>query len=287
VLRRLNDIRRRCFEGSICGDTKPGREGSPGPVDLVAFDDDVEIDAGLSEGAAKHARYLKKNPAQLKAWPDAHEEWPDRPEFSPEGSWAATHSVILPGVTTPEAALTGWLGTFYHRLPLLHPGLMRVGWASNDQVSVLDTGSLARPLSGSWHVVWPFDGMTDVPVLFEKELPSPVPGETGHLGYPVTLQVPVQAADQAPPSIMLALREGTPNGPEVTCHVSTPSNPSNPDVAVADAWCLIPTAPLKRMTNYYVTARWSTGGKMAWTFKTGKQRVPPPPDDEFGPATRR
>jgi hypothetical protein len=282
LLRKLNEVRRRCFEGSVCGDAQPGRDG-PGPAELLAFDEGVEIDAALSEGAAKHARYLKQNPSQLQDWPSAHEEWPDRAEFSPEGSWAGMHSVILPGVSTPDAALTRWLATFYHRLPLLHPGLLRVGWASNDQVSVLDAGSLARPVLGSWHVVWPHDGMTDVPVLFEPEFPSPVPGVEGPLGHPVTLQVGGQAADEAPPSIVVELREGTPAGPRVNCHVSSPSEPSNPDVAISDAWCLIPAAPLKRTTNYHVTARWSTGRKIAWSFKTGKQRVPQPVDDELGP----
>jgi hypothetical protein len=277
---RLNDLRRRCFEGSVCGDTQPARIGAS-TADLAAFDA-VEIDASLSEGAAKHARYLKKNPSQLRAWPDAHEEWPDRPEFSTEGSRAGMNAVIVPDVSTPEAALTAWLGTFYHRLPLLHPGLMRVGWASNDQLSVMDAGSLTMPVFGSWHVVWPHHGMTDVPRMFEPELPPPVPGAEGLLGYPVTLQVGAQSADESPPSIVLELREGTPAGPKVECRVSSPSQPSNPDVAVTDAWCLIPMAPLKRLTTYHASAEWSTGRRIEWSFKTGKQHVPKPVDDELG-----
>ena len=128
--------------------------------------------------------------------------------------------------------------------------------------------------------------MTDVPRLFEPELPPPVPGTEGPLGYPVTLQISAQGGDEPPPSIVLELREGTPAGPKVECRVSSPSDPSNPDVAVTDAWCLIPTAPLKRLTTYHATATWSTGRWIAWSFKTGKQFVPKPVDDELGPRPR-
>jgi hypothetical protein len=177
--------------------------------------------------------------------------------------------VIAPGVRTPDEALNGWLGTFYHRLPLIHPGLVRVGWALQKDVAVLDSGSLARPVAGPWHVVWPYDGMTDVPTHFSPELPNPVPGaDQSAFGYPITLQI--HAGAGPPRTITLELREGGPKGAEVACHVSTPSQPSNPDLSLSDAWCLIPKAPLKPSTAYAVTAKWSETRKISWSFKTGK-----------------
>jgi hypothetical protein len=270
VITRLNDHRRRCFKGSVLGDAEPADAGT-WPTEIL---DDVEVsmDEELSSSARKHALYLLKNPAQLEAWPDAHEEWPDKPGFSPEGGFSGTHSVIFPGVTTPEMALNGWLGTFYHRLPLIHPGLLRIGWGFEGKVAVLDSGSIVRPLAGPWHVVWPYDGMTDVPVHFSfPELPNPVPGvDQSTFGYPVTLQTGAYTGTAALPTIALELREGGEKGPEVICHVSTPAKPSNPDLSPSDAWCLVPKAPLKPSTTYFARATWSNGRKFSWTFKTGR-----------------
>jgi hypothetical protein len=274
VLARLNEHRRRCFKGSICGDVEPGERGD-WPTDLVEPYLEVTLDDGLSDGTRKHASYLAKNPEQMKAWPDAHEEWPDRPEFTVEGSLAGLRSVIVPGSRSPESALNAWLGTFYHRLPLIHPGLVRIGWALSDGIAVLDCGSLARPLPGPWHVVWPYDGMTDVPTHFSApELPNPVPGaDQFTFGYPVTLQIGAYLGQGEPRTITIELREKDGNGPVVACHLSTPSAPSNPDCAPTDAWCLIPKAPLKPSTVYAVSAKWSTAKwssdrKIAWSFKT-------------------
>jgi hypothetical protein len=270
VLTRLNEHRRRCFKGSICGDIEPSGAGD-WPIDLITPYLEVTLDQGLSDGTRKHAAYLGKHPEQLAAWPDAHEEWPDRPEFTTEGSWSGLHSVIAPGVKNADEALTGWLGTFYHRLPLIDPGLLRVGWGLQNEVAVLDSGSLVRPMPGPWHVIWPYDGMTDVPTRFAPELPNPVPGvDQATFGYPLTLQIGSYSGEASPPSIVVELREGSAKGAEVACHVSTPAKPSNPDLAIADAWCLIPKTPLKPATTYAATATWTDGRKIAWTFKTAK-----------------
>jgi hypothetical protein len=146
---------------------------------------------------------------------------------------------------------------------------MRVGWALQSEIAVMDSGSLARPVSGPWHVVWPYDGMTDVPTHFAPELPNPVPGaDQTTFGYPLTLQIGAYRGDGAAPTIEVRLREGSDRGPEVACHVSTPLAPSNPDLKLSDAWCLIPKAPLKPGTTYAATAQWSSGRKIAWAFKT-------------------
>src|SRR6185295_11631593 len=99
--------------------------------------------------------YLDKHPAQKAAWPDAHEEYADQEGFSPEGSRAGLASVIAPGVNGPEQAIDGWMATFYHRLPLLAPGLVRIGWGLEKGTAVLDSGDLVAPSETSAWAAWP------------------------------------------------------------------------------------------------------------------------------------
>jgi hypothetical protein len=56
---------------------------------------------------------------------------------------------------------------------------------------------------------------------------------------------------------------------EVPCWFSTPDKPTNPDMALKNAWCLIPKGKLKANTTYTVMADWyMTGNKISWTFRT-------------------
>lgn len=226
----------------------------------------VSVEESLSEGARRHALYLARHPDQAAAWPDAHEEYADREGFSAEGAWAGAHSVIAPGVASAEESIDAWMGTFYHRLPLLDAGLVRIGFALEGGVAVLDAGSLVEPPQGTSLegenlaksplgpavVVWPPDGMTAVPTRFLPELPNPVPGEDqSKFGYPITVQFP-WAVHDARVEFRITLHEGGPEGKAVDCHVSTPSSPTNPEIAPDNAWCLIPRSPLRPAQAYCV-----------------------------------
>lgn len=236
----------------------------------------VRVEASLVAGARAHAQYLALHPEQLVRWPDMHEQYADREGFSPEGAWAGSHSVIVPGVTAPVAALDQWMGTFFHRLPLLDPGLLRVGWALEQGVAVLDTGSIVRAFDTGWEVVWPPDGRKDVPRRFVPELPSPVPGlDQGKWGYPITLQMGPRA-NQSQPEVVMTLREGAVDGREVECLFSSPQAPGNPALVPGLAWCLIPTEALQPGTTYHVQAELRSGElaaggtTMQWSFRTGR-----------------
>lgn len=236
----------------------------------------VRGEPGLSAGARAHARYLHQHAEQLARWPDAHEQYTDRAGFSAEGAWAGNHSVIASGIKAPAAAVDQWMGTYFHRLPLLEPGLLRVGWAFEHGIAVLDTGSVVRPMKSGWEVVWPHDGMQAVPRRFVPELPSPFPGEDQEKwGYPITLQMG-QQADQPTPEIAMTLREGGETGREVECLLSSPQAPGNPQLVPGLAWCLIPTEALQPDTKYHVhvelrTGQLADGGTaLRWSFRTGR-----------------
>jgi len=234
----------------------------------------VELDADLCRGALLHAEYLQKNPAQLAAWPDAHEEYPDKPGFTTAGSRAGLNSVIDPGAKGPLEAIDTWMSTFYHRLPLLEPGLLRVGWGIDEHVAVLDCTSLCRPRRYATAVAWPYDGMTRVPTSFTPELPNPVPdADQSQWGYPITLQLgrpPVNRGVDKPYTVVMELYEGTRRAANhVDCYFSSPEKPTNPDLAPKRSFCLIPKTALKPRTGYTVVATFRDNGtELVWTFRT-------------------
>jgi hypothetical protein len=248
-LARLDEIRRQTL-----GKDAPG----------------VDLDRELSDGCRAHAIYLDKHPKQQTAWPDAHEEYADQDGFTVEGSRAGLSSVIMPGANGPEDAIAGWMATFYHRLPLLEPGLVRVGWGLENGVAVLDSGSLVAPPEKCIWVAWPPAAAKDVPRRFAPELPNPVEGEDQSAwGYPVTLQF---ANFEPEPDVRMRLHLGTTRGgAEVPCHFSTPEAPTNPQLAPTGSFCLIPKRTLAPSTTYTVAVDgWpKDSGGADWTFTTG------------------
>jgi hypothetical protein len=229
----------------------------------------VALDEELARNAALHAHYLTLNPEQQTRWPGAHEEYPDRPGFSPEGSLSGLGSVIA-FEATPAAAVQKWLGTFYHRLPLLNPGLFGVGFGADSGVIVLDVRSLVLAPWQDHVALWPMEDALDVPRACVPEIPSPVPGEDlASLGYPITIQLFFRD-EHARVTLALELFRGAAE-PEnlVPCHVITPDAPLFVDLAPENVWGLVPRAHLAAKTSYTARANW-LGQTRTWSFTTGK-----------------
>ncbi|QDV05387.1 hypothetical protein Poly30_08840 [Planctomycetes bacterium Poly30] len=237
---------------------------------LGVFAEAVEPFAELCEQNALHAAYLNLHPEQKSAWPDAHEQYPDQQGFTAKGAWGGSHSVIAYSGDA-ASAIDQWMGTFFHRLPLLEPGLCGTGLAIDEEVVVLDVNSLANQYYGEALVAWPADGMTDVPLAFVPELPNPVPGENqSSLGYPFTVQA-YWGPERAERTLQLAMFVGEGDDP-VDCHVITPDAPLFDRLSPKDAYCLIPKGHLAASESYRVTGRClETGGVFTWRFKTGRR----------------
>lgn len=243
----------------------------------------LQFDSDLSEACALHAAYLAENPDQKNE--EAGEEFPGKPGFTPEGAWAGSQSAILFGPQTDQfAAIDKLMGSFYGRLALIHPGLLRIGWGSNDHAGVLDANSLLAPSDKPYLVVWPYKDQSGVPLAYsENSYPNPsgaedapplVPKDT--LGYPITLLTRPTDDKGLLNVIEMKLLDGK---DVVECWFSSPQKPSNPEHAPEGAWCLIPKSPLKPGTLYKVIAEWKIGRAMdgktnagqyhEWTFRTG------------------
>ncbi|RLB47351.1 MAG: hypothetical protein DRJ42_25580 [Deltaproteobacteria bacterium] len=89
--------------------------------------DPVEHDPALSAGCALHNSYLVQLSQELGAPQLGHREDLSRPYASEEGNEAGIDSVLSLGQADIAQAVDGWMDTLYHRLPLIHPGLERVG----------------------------------------------------------------------------------------------------------------------------------------------------------------
>jgi len=238
-------------------------KGAPLEIPLVA------LDAELARGAALHARYLAQNPDLQTAWPGAHEEYAGRPGFSAEGALSASRSLLSYG-TTPEGAIEEWLATFYHRLPLLDPGLFGVGFAAEDGVVVADVHSLVLDPARDHVALWPMDDARDVPRAFHPEQPNPVPGsDMAALGFPVSVQLYFVEPTRRV-TLELELWQGEPeSGARVACHVLSPDAPLFTGLVPRNAWALVPERWLDARTRYTAVARFG-GETRRWSFTTAK-----------------
>ena len=154
-------------------------------------------------------------------------------------------------------------------IPLLAPGLVRVGPGQSGDVGVLDSGWMVAFRNEEWHVAWPPDGTTGVLVHLVAELRNPVPAEhQARFGYPITLQFVVRLSGNEFEAT-LHLREGAGAGKDVPCWFSSPEQTTNPELASANSLCLIPWAPLRAGAIYTVTAELVREKKtVTWSFST-------------------
>lgn len=250
ALGALRAVRRRAFE----------------PLNL--WSEELEHYAELSAGARAHAAYLRAHPERSGAWPDAHTESPEHPEWTPHGARAGRNSVIGAGKDI-EGAIDGWMGTFFHRLPLLEPGLIGFGVAMDQGVVLLDASSMMTVCAEHAMVAWPPADAEGVPRRFQPELPNPVPGEDQSAwGYPITVQAYARNEGHTPEVTLRLVLDGS--GQEVDCHFLSPTAPRFPELVPDNAFCLIPKGHLRGGTRYRVEARelGPDGRAWSWVFTT-------------------
>src|SRR5262249_39989643 len=168
----------------------------------------VDLDAEATMACEDHSRYLTRYPEQHMKWPEAHEENPALEGFSPRGMRAGMRSVIVflhadGGVDFAKESVDGWIGTVYHRFPLLEHNINRFGYSyifeNGWSVATLDMGSLEEPYDpqrAPKFVCWPAPGMKEVPLGFDgNEMPNPLDDQPEserdlrNVGSPVSLQL--------------------------------------------------------------------------------------------------
>ena len=224
---------------------------------------------------------------------------------------AAMSSVIVStkaraGKSFPEESVDGWLGTPYHRFPLLKHNVKRIGYAylfENDYtIAVLDMASLAgpyNPKAAPKFVVWPAHNLEAVPTSFHgRERPNPLADQAQEdqditkTGYPISLQMQrelavqlvnaeielytVKGAGKQPDKHLFLPAEpvwekwrercGGPENKPVPLWVHTPRTALNRRVEEREVIFAIPKEPLETKQAYQVRVKLEIGGNEAMWF---------------------
>ncbi|MCB9738047.1 MAG: hypothetical protein H6747_02190 [Deltaproteobacteria bacterium] len=182
-------------------------------------------------------------------------------------------SEVMAFTGSASGAITGWMETLYHRLPLIDPGSVDVGYGAaavgkaRTEVMVFGAGKAANdPI-----VVWPFPGQTGVPKGWSgNESPQPPPPTSGYPSGPiVTARLPAGSTVQEHGIAAVGA-----SGPAATSlpHVFL-STKNDPELAKFDARsvALYAEEPLAGGTVYEVwleIAGASGSDTLRWRFET-------------------
>ncbi len=221
------------------------------------------LDERLSWGAQQHANYLHVN--RIKPGVDLHTELDIFPGYSPEGNDAAQASDICWG--PPANAVDELMAELFHRIPVLRPGLERIGVGIQGPVAVIDlqTGVTEPDVEGV--IVFPVPDQTDVPTGLGSETPDPLPsGSPRDAGYPVTLTQYDRESKIAEATATLVDGRGKP----VEVHLSTPEAPADPERQL-NTVAMVPVHALASATKYTATVKCEIKGvpfEKTWSFTT-------------------
>jgi hypothetical protein len=240
----------------------------------------MNLVAALDTSAQAHCDYEAQNASNPSCTSDPHGEVMSCSGFTGANVQArevaagypqtlAYSEVLTTYGNNPTAAVPSWINTVYHRIPLLDPWTVDMGYGGATGCDVIDIGRGMSTMAASAVVVYPYDGQTDVPTSFSGlEGPAP-PAPSG--GFPSSYPVSVHA-----------------QGISVTQHVLTKDGDSTPlDHFWLDAnspqlmqgyqgyftnTAFLYGAPFATNTKYRVKVTGThTGGALSveWTFTTG------------------
>jgi hypothetical protein len=167
--------------------------------------------------------------------------------------------VISKGLS-PAAAVDGWVGTVYHRIPFTSVELIEVGFGYTDDYAGM---ALVLPFPDAERsaVLYPADGQVDVPTSFDSdtEIPDPAPGH-GVVGYPISVSVgePLFGNASTEDPYGLRLISASVSGPEGAVDLLS-LDPSN-DSYMFNMAAVMPVSPLSAATTYDVEMVVEFGG---------------------------
>ena len=277
---------------------------------------ECEMDAETSLGCDLHAKYVTNHPDLAdKPGPEIHEEDPAHEDFTRRGQQAGSGNIVTGkgerGASFAEDTVDLWIGTPYHRFPMLEHNIKRLGYSfvyENDlSVAVLDMGSLEEPYDPNLaprFVCWPPHNMAAVPTQFPaNESPNPLEDQpqdkqdVTKCGYTVSLQLQSETA-RSLGDCSIQLFEARKSGKqpvknfcakdqedyrawldrckkEVECYVHTPNVPLNKKQDLRDVLFLVPKEALEPGKHYQVRAKLQIQGAdplwFFWEFSTGSQ----------------
>jgi len=256
----------------------------------------VDEEEALNFAAQAHAEFIVKNCANYaNSGLSPHNEDPGWPGFTGVNFWDRTAhfgyqgmggAEIIAFVNNPTLAVSGWMDTLYHRLPITDPATVEIGYGNAGlgggapcgnpmlrKADVIDSGSGA--VKGDPIVLYPPAGAVAIPRSFDGyESPQPPAPPGGYpSGYIVTVQFGKKIGFEVEGHRIL--EAGTTPLPHVfLAPFADPEHDVRRDGLLDNALALYAHEPLAAKTDHTVVIDLIRGGKplkLEWTFRTGAQ----------------
>ncbi len=230
----------------------------------------AQVNQALLTAAEGHVAYYDLNEGDpALAGMGLHQQQPGAPGFTGASFDDRARAAGYSGTAVTENAGFGGLefaiewamNTVNHRLPLIHPSALDMGFAESSEsgFNIVDVGMTLEAVTIPLPSVYPADGATAVPRSWDGgEAPNPAPGIPRPLGYPLTVAFALPQHVEWT-SFQLA-------GPN-----NQPLAISSPIKSWMNAAAIIPHQPLKPETTYTATVTATVDGEpvtKTWRFTT-------------------
>jgi len=147
----------------------------------------AQLESHVVASSQNHATYYATNAAAYAGGLSPHQEASGYPGYTGVNFYDRMTAAGFTGsamfetmafVANPSGAVSEWLNTVFHRVPMLHPNMTVFGYGSSSADSrpndVCDYGS-GTAASTSAVIVWPPPGATAVPGSFDISEEGPTP----------------------------------------------------------------------------------------------------------------
>ncbi len=217
----------------------------------------------LNTSATKHCQYYAANAGNKPCITDPHAEVSTCTDYvaaafydretdagykcNPSATQSCGASEVMAFDDDPTAALGQWIGSIYHRSPLLDPRMRDFGYGNATGCDTIDLGEGAGSTTPADVIVsYPYDGQTGVARSFNGAQESPTPPVPPN-GWPSALPVHVYMLAT---TITLTTDEfGIDGGAQLAHQVMTPQSANG---YLSNALVLYGNAPLVAATKYHV-----------------------------------
>ncbi len=162
----------------------------------------MNLVSALVQSATAHCNYEAANASNAMCTSDPHGEVMSCMGYTGATAQArevaagysqrlAYTEVLTTYGNNPVAAVPGWIDTVWHRIPLLDPWTVDMGYGGATRCDVIDIGRGMSTAPANTIVVYPYDGQTNVPPTFSGlEGPAP-PAPAG--GWPSSYPINIYA----------------------------------------------------------------------------------------------
>lgn len=170
----------------------------------------------------------------------------------------------------PAQAVPSWINTVWHRIPMLDPWTVDMGYGGSKNCDVIDFGKGMPTAPTNTVVVWPYDGQTAVPPSFSGR-ESPVP-PAPMAGWPSSYPINIYAQKLMITEHVLMKDGDTTPLPHTWMDAQSPTVDPGYKYYLNNTAFMYGDAPFAANTKYRVKMVGThTGGaiNLEWTFTTG------------------